>query len=103
MTSDAVIAALAEQLLGWKATPDRFIKSGRSWIPRWRFNPLASLEDAVMLLDRTGGTYDLALTADGVFTAEVRIAGRVGTASGNPKARTITLAIARALGLEAVA
>ncbi len=90
-------------LLGWKAAPDRFIRSGRSWIPRWRFNPLRNLEDAFLLLDRTGGTYTLAFNPDGVFTAEVRIGSGLGAATGDPKARTITLAIARALGMEAIA
>ena len=93
---------LAIRVLGWQAGPDRFIKTGRSWIPKWRFKPFARLDDAFSLLDRTGGIYTLAVEANGVFTAEVRIGNRVGRASGDPKARTITLAICRALDLEAL-
>jgi len=80
--------------------PDRFIKSGRSWIPRWRFKPLVRLEDAFLLLDRAGGTYVLSVGSDGVFTAEVRVGERIGKASGEPQARVITIALAAPLGLE---
>jgi hypothetical protein len=61
-----------KNLLGWTrertlATfpdydPDRCIKSGRTWIPRYRFTPLSRLDDAFMVLDSIGGTYSL-LTA----------------------------------------
>jgi hypothetical protein len=92
---------LALRLLGWKAAPDRFIKSGRGWIPKWRFNPFTRLEDAFLLLDCAGGTYVLSVDKDGVFTAEVRVGERVGKYSGAPKARAIAIAISRALGIEA--
>jgi hypothetical protein len=103
MTDECLKEELARRLLGWKAVPDRFIKSGRSWIPRWRFNPMGSLDDAFLLLDQTGGSFTLGVGPDGVFTARVRIGDRLGAVSGDPKARTITLAIARALGIESVA
>jgi hypothetical protein len=102
MTPAAQTVALAERLLGWRAAPDRFMKSGRSWIPKWRFNPFDSINDAFLLLDGAGATYTLAVGADGIFTAEVRFGGRCGTATGTPHARTITLAIARAAGIEEV-
>jgi hypothetical protein len=38
MSDDTLTAYLAERVMRWNATPDRFIKSGRSWIPRWRFS-----------------------------------------------------------------
>jgi hypothetical protein len=93
---------LAARLLGWKAGPDRFLKSGRGWIPKWRFKPFTRLEDAFLLLDRAGGTYVLSVSSDGVFSAEVRIGERIGKASGEPKAQAITVAICRALGIGAV-
>jgi hypothetical protein len=102
MNDDRLKEELARRLLAWKVGPDRFIKSGRSWIPKWRFKPLARLEDAFLLLDRAGGTYVLSVGSDGVFTAEVRVGERIGRASGEPKARTITLAISRVLGIGAV-
>ena len=91
---------LAVRVMGWKATRDRFIKSGRSWIPKWRFQPLVELADTFQLLDQAATRYCLTRDRDGIFGATVRIAGRWGKASGEPKARTITIAVARALGLD---
>jgi hypothetical protein len=102
MNDDQLKEKLARRLLSWKVCPDRFVKAGRSWIPKWRFKPLARLEDAFLLLDRAGGTYVLSVGSDGVFTAEVQVGDRIGKASGEPKARTISLAISRALGIGAV-
>jgi hypothetical protein len=90
---------LAARIMGWKPAPDRFVKSGRSWIPKWRFRPLAELADAFQLLDRAAHHYTLSMDG-GTFTAEIRVGSGRGTASGELKARTITLAVARALGLE---
>jgi hypothetical protein len=86
--------------MGWRAAPDRFIKSGRSWLPKWRFAPLSRLDDAFQLLDRFASTFKLERTSEDTFAVEVRSSGRIGKASGEPKARAITLAIAQALGLE---
>jgi hypothetical protein len=102
MTNEHMTALLAEKVMGWKVRPDRFIKSGRSWIPRWRFEPFARLEDAFILLDKIGGTYLLSVDATGSFAAEVRIDARIGSATGEPKARAITLAISQALGIGTV-
>jgi hypothetical protein len=100
MTEEALTAALAERVMGWKATPDRFIKSGRSWLPKWRFAPLTRLDDAFLLLDRAASHYRLVTVEGGTFTAEVQVGARTGKASGEPKARAITIAVARALGVE---
>jgi hypothetical protein len=102
MSDDRLTEKLAVEVMGWKAAPDRFIKSGRCWIPKWRFKPFTRLEDAFLLLGRAGGTYTLSLGSDGVFTAEFRVGEHVGKASGEPKARAITVAISRALGIRAV-
>jgi hypothetical protein len=99
MNDDRLTEKLAVQILGWKATPDRFIKSGRSWIPRWRFRPLAELADVFRLLDHAAAHYTL-IGNGSTFTAEVEIESCRGTAVGEHKARTITLAVARALRLE---
>jgi hypothetical protein len=102
MNDDRLRDELAHRLLGWKVGPDRFIKSGRTWIPKWRFNPLSRLEDAFLLLDRAGGSYLLSFDSDGVFTVEVQVGERIAKANGEPKARAITLAISRALGIGAM-
>ena len=96
---DHLIDELVELILGWRLAPGRYIKPSRGWMPRWRFNPLARMEDAFLLLDRAGGTYLLSLGPDGLFTVEVRIGNRIGNASGEPKARAITLALSEAFGI----
>jgi hypothetical protein len=100
VTNDQLTAILAERVMRWRATPDRFIKSGRIWIPRWRFQPLVELADAFRLLDQAARRYSLTRDGHGVFCASVEIGGSRGKASGEPKARTVTIAVARALGLE---
>ena len=99
MTGDQLTALLVERVLGWKACPDRFIKSERSWTPRSRFRPLDRLEDAFLLLDTARAAYNLSAGSDVVFTARVCVGKRVGKATGEPKARTITLALSQALGI----
>jgi len=98
MTDESLTAELAERVLGWKATPNRFIKSGRTWIPRWRFAPLVCLDDAVQLLDTAASSYEL-VGENGAFAVEVRSGSRTGKASGKSKARVITIAVARSLDL----
>jgi hypothetical protein len=99
MTEQALTGILAERVMGWKVAPDRFIKSGRSWIPRWRFRPFADLADAFQLLDRAAAHYTLTCDCS-TFAAEVQIESCRGKAVGEHKARTITVAVARALRLE---
>ena len=90
---------LARRVMGWRTAPDRFIKPNRGWIPRWRFQPFTELSDAFLLLDQ--GAHQYTLKYDGSrFSAEVRTDTGRGVASGEHKPRTITLAIAQALGLE---
>jgi hypothetical protein len=101
MNDNTLTCELAVRVMGWRATPDRFIKRGRSWIPQWRFQPLEELADAFQLLDAAANRYSLSRDRHGVFGTSVQIGGRRGKASGEPKARTITIAVARALGLEA--
>ena len=100
MIDDRLTEKLVVHVLKWKVAPGRFIKSNRAWTPRWRFAPLTNLEDAFGLLDASGSAYTLATNASGSFEAEVRVGRRIGRASGEPKARTITTALADALGLE---
>src|SRR5262245_48948381 len=98
-TDSRITDELAYRVMGWTARPDRFIKTGRSWIPRWRFQPLNVLADAFQLLDRADS---FTLTSDPVagITATVEIARRQGCASGKHIARTVAIAVARSIGLE---
>jgi hypothetical protein len=100
MTEDRLTTELVRRLMDWKITPDRFITSGRSWTPRWRFNPMTSIDDAFQLLDRSGARYRLTAVERKPFTAEVWVGDRRGEDSGERKAKTITVALARALDFD---
>lgn len=100
MSDVQLIDELASRVMGWKVASGRFVKPSRSWIPKWRFAPLERLEDAFQLLGTARATYTLSKNSDGVFNAFVGVAQQLGNASGEPKARTITLALARAAGIE---
>jgi hypothetical protein len=103
MTAEALISELAQRVMGWGVAPDRYLIGNRSWIPRWRFQPLDRLEDAFRLLEKAQPEhYNMGLDGSGCFSVEVRIAGKLGVARDELKPRAITLAIARALGLEGV-
>jgi len=98
ITEEMLAAALAHRVLGWRTAPNRYITSGRSWIPRWRFRPFTELADALKLLDCAADHYTL--KRDGrVFSVEIQASSGSGIASGELKARPITLAVARAVGL----
>jgi hypothetical protein len=103
VTDERLADELVTSTLGWRPAQDRYVKPGRGWIPRTKFRPLADVRDALRLLDAVTKDYSLVVTPTGPFTAQVRLAGRTGKASGEPKARTICLALAQALGLEAEA
>ena len=100
MSDERITDELVVRVLGWTPAPDRFLKTGRSWIPRWRFQPLKDLCHALELLAKATDDYSLTSLPGGTFTAAVRIRGRVGITSGRSEARTITLAIAQALEFE---
>jgi hypothetical protein len=101
MTDDRLTAILVERIMGWKACPDRFLRSSRSWIPRQRFRPFEEFQDAFRLLDRAKACFCFTRDHRSSFTAHVQIGGRRGKASGALGPRTITTAIVLALGLEA--
>ena len=100
MIDRVLIDRLAQEVLQWTIGPDRFLTGDRSWIPKWKFNPLESIEDAFMLLNRSGSSRYVITRARKVFDVEVECDGQVGRARSNSSARAITLALARCLGLE---
>jgi hypothetical protein len=91
---------LAQRVLGWTVAPDRFLTGGRQWLPRWRFQPLKRLEDAFQLMNGAAPEEYTLGSEKGGFWAKVRIAGATGEAHESSQARAMTLAIARAIGLE---
>jgi hypothetical protein len=99
MIDDRLTEELASRIMRWRATPDRFIRSGRSWVPRWHFKPLVNLANAFELLDKATDHYKI--TCDkGTFSVVARVKSGLGKASGANLARTITTAVAHGLGLE---
>jgi len=101
MTNDQLTAILAERIMGWTVSPERFMMGRRSWLPRWRFQPATRLQDALRLLECAAPQmYTIGTTENGGCWATVRIAGALGEAREPSQARAITLAIARAIGLE---
>jgi hypothetical protein len=101
MSNDQITAALAERVMGWRVSPDRFLMGERGWKPRWKFQPSSRLSDAVRLLE-TAEPDEYAITAarGGDCLVSVRIGGRTGTASDHSAAIAITNAIARALEID---
>lgn len=100
MTIENLTTVLAERVMEWKAGPDRFLTANRSWIPRWKFNPLERIQDAFVLVDRSESNRYSIVKANEALEVEIQCKGGVGRATGHLKARTITLALARSLGIK---
>ena len=91
---------LATEVMHWKPFPRRYMTSGKDWISRSQVQPLRDIKDAFRLLAAVTDDFTLLSVHRGPFVAEVRLRGRIGRAVGKIKARTLTLAIARLVGLE---
>jgi hypothetical protein len=87
--------------MGWTAAPDRFLLPKRKWMPRWRFRPAEKIEDAFRLLDGAKPeSYTMVSDKPGEFEVQVKIAGVFGRACLASRAEAITLAVARAVGID---
>jgi hypothetical protein len=100
VTADLLTAILAERLLGWRATPDRFLLGNRRWMPRWRFRPFRRLEDALQLLEKANVRYAVENARAGAFMARVIVGEQVATAHGTSPAAALTTALAKAIGID---
>jgi hypothetical protein len=96
---ESLTGILAERIMGWTVAPHRFLMGDRRWIPTWRFQPLNNLEHAFQLLEMAAKTFTLTTSPDGAFTARVQVGNHIGTATGEPKATSISVAVGRAIGL----
>lgn len=102
MTDDQLTALLAQHVMGWTISPDRFMMGGRHWQPRWRLQPAKNLEHAIRLLEHSAPQgYSMGADEQGTFWARVVISGVVGEARECSQARAVTFALARAIGIEA--
>ncbi|MFN7939113.1 MAG: hypothetical protein U0R19_37665 [Bryobacteraceae bacterium] len=101
MNRDKLEALLAERLMKWTVCPDRFLVGKRAWMPRWRFQPIEKLADAIRLLEEVRPQeYTIRGDDKGNICAKVRIAGKQGEATGTSLPLVITYAVARAVGIE---
>ena len=101
MTNERLTDFLAARVMGWRVGPDRFLLGDRRWIPRWRFQPMTRIEDALDLVAMAKAqTYTIGADTGGEFRATAIIAGVVGVATDASQARALTLAALRALRLE---
>jgi hypothetical protein len=101
MTDDRLTAILVERIMGWSVFPNRIMTGGRSWLPRWRFQPTKKLRDAVRLLQRLAPQESaMGAAENGGFWARVRVGGATGEARDSSQARALSLALARVIGIE---
>lgn len=101
MTDEHLTALLAERVMGWSIGPDRFMTGNRSWLSRWRFQPVEKLADALRLLEVAAPEeYSLRGDGEGNSWVHVRIDNATGEACSASKPCAITWAIARAVGIE---
>jgi hypothetical protein len=100
-THDQLTACLAVRVLHWRVTPDRFLTGKRGWLPRWKFQPVQKLADAIRLMEAANPEeYSLSAGAKGGFCARVIISGTTAEAHANTKPLAICLAVSAALGIE---
>lgn len=101
MTREALTAVLADRIMGWRVAPGRIMMGGRGWKPSWRFQPTKKLEDAFRLLEAADpDDHSIHCRRGSDCVVRVQIGGTIGEASDSCKARAITYAVARAIGLE---
>jgi len=101
MTPAQLTAILAERLLGWRCTPDRFLTGERGWMPRWKFQPTNKLTDAIRTLEAANPeAYSVVAGANGSFYARVSVAGAAAEAHASTKPLAICLALAKIIGVD---
>ena len=101
MTLDQLTALLAERVLHWRASPDRFLTGQRGWMPRWKFQPTKKLTDAIRLLEAVNpSAYSVDAAANGAFCARVSVRGATAEAHARTKPVAICLAVAAVVGIE---
>jgi transcriptional regulator with XRE-family HTH domain len=104
LSSDHLEALLAERVMHWGVAPDRFLKDGRRWMPRWRFQPTKNLENAIALLEAADpAECNIVRHRHGDWSVTLRTGENIGKAQDGSQPRAITLAVAQALGLNVTA
>jgi hypothetical protein len=101
-TTEDLTTILAARVMKWGVAPGRFILERRRWLPRWRFQPAKNIQDAFRLLEALNPEEcTMILRGADDFRVRIRLRkGGVGEASDKSKARAITDAVARAIGVD---
>jgi hypothetical protein len=98
MQDEKLIKILAELVMGWRVSPDRFLMSDRRWLPRWRFRPTEKIEHALWLMEKAKPQkYSIEGDATGNIHAKVQVGETWGEACATSMARAICQAIAKAV------
>jgi hypothetical protein len=101
MTCNQFDAALAEHVLKWRPTPDRFLIGCRGWKPRWKFRPTKSLSDATVLVEALAPQgYVVETDSRGEHLVTIRIGTRAWQGRDTSKPLAICRAVAAVLGIE---
>lgn len=104
ISADLLTAHLAQRIMKWRVSPDRFLLGSRQWKPRHYFQPTKRPADAFRLLDASGAErYAISRREHGGCSAQIQIKGVVGEANEASEALAISLAIARAVGIDSEA
>jgi hypothetical protein len=101
MTPQVLTGILAERVMKWTASPNRFMLGNGRWVPRWRFQPCENLANAFELLDAVRPkAYSMGADETGSIYAKVQIGGVVGECRNRSMPLAITFAVARASGID---
>jgi hypothetical protein len=100
MSDEQLTSELAVRAMRWRLAPGRFLKPDGGWTSRSGFRPLVDIGDALKALQAVTHDYSLVAKPSGGITVDVRLPERTGHAAGKSTARTVSLALAQALGIE---
>src|SRR5260370_15638562 len=79
MTPQMLTGLLAERVMKWTVSPNRFMLGRGRWVPRWRFQPCENLAPAFGLLDAARAKADsLGADEDGSIWGHGPIGGGGG-------------------------
>jgi hypothetical protein len=102
VSDEHLTSELAVRAMRCRRAPCRYLKPDGGWTSRSGFRPLVDVKDALKALDTTTKDYSL-VAKQGVITVEVRLPERTGQATGKCQGLTISLALAKAHGIDAEA
>jgi hypothetical protein len=100
MSDEQLTTELAVRAMHWRLAAGRYLKPEGGWTSRSGFRPFKDIKDAFRALDAVTSDYSIIATPGEGIAVTVQVSGRIGRASGKPRARTISSALAMALGID---